>query len=244
MRILTIIPCYNEAASLPRLIQQLRGVPTEHALHLAVINDCSTDDTGMIATEMADVAIQLPVNVGIGGTVQTGLLYASAHGYDAAIQVDGDGQHPSDQIPLLIQHWIDTKADVVIGSRFLEKKGFQSSALRRFGIRFLSNWLRFLTGKKIYDVTSGFRLFGRKAIEQSADAYPDEYPEPESLILFAHTGLHVEEVPVQMNPRQGGRSSIQYITQLYYIVKVTLAMFFTHLKYCWHGTHPTPHHSH
>lgn len=242
MRILILIPCYNEAAALPTLLEKLRSIPTEHSLHFAVINDCSTDDTGKIASQMADVAIHLPVNVGIGGAVQTGLLYAATYGYEAAIQVDGDGQHPPEQIPLLIQHWMNTKADVVVGSRFLDKKGFQSSALRRSGIRYLSTWLRLLTGKKILDVTSGFRLFGKTALQLAAHDYPDEYPEPECLIVFAHADLRIEEVPVQMIERQGGHSSIRYLTQLYYMAKVTLAMLFTHLKYRRYGSHPTSHH--
>ena len=174
--------------------------------------------------------LDLPVNLGIGGAVQTGIRYARDNNFDLAIQLDGDGQHPPKELAKLINYHNQTGANVVIGSRFLEKEGFQSSFARRLGIQYF-HWLnRIMTGQAIYDSTSGFRLFDRKAIELAAASYPDEYPEPESLVVFSKAGLKVAEVAVVMAARQGGQSSIRSFGSLYYCIKVTLAMFFSFIR--------------
>lgn len=231
-KLLIIIPCFNEEASIAFLLNELKQlvVPNTFELSVAVINDCSKDNTALIAEKLSVVVINLPVNLGIGGAMQTGYKYAWENNFDLAVQMDGDGQHPPAELNKLLQYWQHTNANVVIGSRFLIKQGFQSSALRRWGISYF-HWLnKFFTGIHIYDSTSGFRLFDRKAIELAVQYYPDEYPEPESIVVFAKSGLSIHETPVIMKERQGGKSSIQYFSQLYYIVKVSIAMFFSFIR--------------
>src|SRR5437588_12175176 len=217
-KVLIVIPCYNEEASLPSLLLELLStvLPNGYKLETAVINDCSKDNSSAVALQNGATVIDLPVNLGIGGAVQTGIRYALEQGYDIAIQLDGDGQHPPKELPKLISYHLETGANVVIGSRFLQKEGFQSSFARRLGIRYF-HWVnRLMTGLQIYDSTSGFRLFDRKAIELAAFNYPDEYPEPESLVVFSKAGLKIAEVAVIMEARQGGQSSIRSFGSLYY----------------------------
>ncbi|MBS1587069.1 MAG: glycosyltransferase family 2 protein [Bacteroidetes bacterium] len=229
-RILIIIPCYNEEASLPSLVRELRAVTGYHISILAV-NDCSVDNTAEVIAQCSVNALHLPVNLGIGGAMQSGFLYARENGFDIAIQVDGDGQHPPSELHKLIEHHLANGTNVVIGSRFLSASAFRSTPMRRIGIRYLHFLSRLLTGKKIYDGTSGFRLFDRKAIEVAAELYPDEYPEPESLVMFSKAGLSIEEVAVDMRPRQGGISSIRNFASFYYIVKVSIAMCYSFIRH-------------
>jgi glycosyltransferase involved in cell wall biosynthesis len=230
-QLLIIIPCYNEQAALPLLLAILNNVSIPgYVLTPLVINDCSTDDTYAIAKQHNVKVIDLPINLGIGGAVQSGLLYASQYNYDLAVQMDGDGQHPPKELYKLVDLYENTNANLVIGSRFIEKDGFQSSFTRRLGIGYF-HWLnKVFTGLHIYDSTSGFRLFDRKAIELAAAYYPDEYPEPESLVYFAKAGLSIKETPVIMASRMGGQSSIRNFASLYYCIKVTLAMFFSAIR--------------
>ncbi|MGZ3945569.1 MAG: glycosyltransferase family 2 protein, partial [Mucilaginibacter sp.] len=220
-KVLIVIPCYNEEASLPSLLPELLSttLPNGYQLEALIVNDCSKDNTSAVAKKHKATVVDLPINLGIGGAVQTGILYARDNNFDIAIQLDGDGQHPPKELPKLISHHLETGANVVIGSRFLEKEGFQSSFARRLGIKYF-HWVnRLLTGLQIYDSTSGFRLFDRKAIELAAVNYPDEYPEPESLVVFSKAGLKIAEVAVVMAPRQGGQSSIRSFGSLYYCFK-------------------------
>lgn len=231
-RVLIVIPCYNEEASLPVVLQELQQtvLPGSWKLDVVVINDCSKDNTSMVARMHRATVIDLPVNLGIGGAVQTGIRYARDNGFDLAIQLDGDGQHPPKELEKMISFHMETGANVVIGSRFLEKEGFQSSFARRLGISYF-HWLnRLFTGMHIYDSTSGFRLFDRAAIEVAAANYPDEYPEPESLVTFSKAGLKIMETPVVMSHRLGGQSSIRSFVSLYYCFKVTLAMLFSFIR--------------
>ncbi len=231
-KVLIVIPCYNEEASLPSLLPELLStvLPNGYQLEALIVNDCSKDNTSDVAKKYKAMVIDLPVNLGIGGAVQTGIRYALEQGFDIAIQLDGDGQHPPKELPKLISHHIETGANVVIGSRFLEKEGFQSSFARRLGIKYF-HWVnRLMTGLQIYDSTSGFRLFDRKAIEMAAFNYPDEYPEPESLVVFSKAGLKIAEVAVIMEARQGGQSSIRSFGSLYYCFKVSLAMLFSFIR--------------
>jgi len=232
VNILIIIPCFNEQASLPKLIADLGKLklPENYNLNVCVINDCSTDDTRNVAKKLNVTLIDLPVNLGIGGAVQSGLKYALLNDYDLAVQMDGDGQHPPAELQKMIICYEKTGANLVIGSRFLIKEGFQSSFLRRLGITYFHLLNRFFTGKSIYDSTSGFRLFDRKAIQLSARYYPDDYPEPESLVFFSKAGLAIQETPVIMVHRSGGQSSIRSFTSFYYCVKVTLSMFFSFIR--------------
>jgi glycosyltransferase involved in cell wall biosynthesis len=231
-KVLIVIPCYNEEASLPSLLPELLStiLPNGYQLEALIVNDCSKDNTSAVAKKYKATVIDLPINLGIGGAVQTGIRYALEQGFDIAIQLDGDGQHPPKELPKLINHHLETGANIVIGSRFLEKEGFQSSFTRRLGIKYFHWVTRLMTGLQIYDSTSGFRLFDRKAIEMAAFNYPDEYPEPESLVVFSKAGLKIAEVAVIMEARQGGQSSIRSFGSLYYCFKVSLAMLFSFIR--------------
>lgn len=203
-KILIIIPCYNEAESLPILAAELKrlSVPDEYEIIPLVVNDCSKDDTAKIAKELGFKVLNLPNNLGIGGAVQTGIKYAWRNQFDFVVQMDGDGQHPPDELIKILDAAKSQQADVVIGSRFIEKKGFQSSFLRRLGIKYFFSLNYMLTKTKIYDSTSGYRLLGKKAMAIAVKYYPDDYPEPESLVFFARAGLKIIETPIIMRLRQ------------------------------------------
>jgi glycosyltransferase involved in cell wall biosynthesis len=219
MKVLVIIPSYNEEKNLPILLDKL----SHYNYDFLVINDCSTDDTVNVLKNSNVHFLDLPINLGIGGTVQTGYKYAYLHGYDAAVQVDGDGQHNPEYIQALIQG-INEGADMVIGSRFLEYKGFQSSASRRAGKSFLGFLIKLLSGVKVTDPTSGFRACNRKVLRIFAKSYPSDYPEPETIIQVAKRKYIIKEVPVIMNERSAGISSIGIFKSFYYMVKVSLSI--------------------
>lgn len=224
MKILVIIPAYNEAGNLPGLFEELKA--SEENFDVLVINDCSNDDTEKVCRKNNVKVISLPANLGIGGAVQTGYKYALRHGYDIAVQVDGDGQHDPRYIKLLVQK-IKEGCDLCIGSRFIGNGGFRSSKARRMGIRYFSWLIEFLTGKHVTDPTSGFRACSRKAIRLFADDYPKDYPEPETIMTVLRNNLRICEVPVTMRPRANGNSSISCIKAIYYMIKVTLAIIIT-----------------
>lgn len=230
--ILFILPCYNEEKALPALLKSLQNVCAQLSLktEIVVVNDHSTDQTPNIAREAGISLLDLPVNCGIGAAMQTAFKYAIDKEFDFAMQVDGDGQHPPKEIQKLIQAQQQSNSDVIIGSRFIEKKGYQSSTLRRIGINYLSLVNLLYTNKLVADTTSGFRLYNKKALLKVAENYPDEYPEPQSIIDFHKAGLTVKEVPVLMAERQGGQSSIRNFHQLYYLFKVTISMFFSFIR--------------
>ena len=222
MKTLVIIPAYNEAGNIERTVDDLtKNAPD---VDIMIINDCSTDRTKEILRENNFPFLDLPINLGIGGGVQTGYLYALAHGYDIAIQFDGDGQHDAKYLERLIAPIESGEADVVIGSRFIQKEGFQSSAMRRLGINFLSNLIYLLCGVKVYDVTSGMRAVNRKMIAQFAEQYAQDYPEPEAILLSGMVGAKIIEVPVQMRERMAGKSSISMVKSIYYMIKVSIAL--------------------
>ncbi|MBA4853025.1 glycosyltransferase family 2 protein [Emticicia sp. BO119] len=229
-KLLIIIPCFNEEVSIAQLLTELLSLKLPYRLCIAVVNDCSTDNSLSVIQPFNIVVLNLPVNLGIGGAMQTGYKYASRHNYDLAVQMDGDGQHPPSQLAKLLDHYKKTNANIVIGSRFISKEGFQSSFLRRSGIAYFHRLNQLFTGKRILDITSGFRLFDEKAIRIAANSYPDEYPEPESLVAFAKAGLTIDEIAVVMKERQGGQSSISSFSGIYYMIKVSIAMFFAYIR--------------
>lgn len=222
LRILIIIPAYNEAANIEKVIESLqKNVPQMDYL---IINDCSNDNTVMLCKKNHYNFISLPINLGIGGGVQTGYKYALDYNYDIAIQHDGDGQHDSRYIEEVIQPIINGQADIVIGSRFIEREGFQSSRIRRFGICFLSKLIQLCCGTKIKDVTSGFRAVNQEYIRFYAFEYPSDYPEPEAIVSASLRGARIQEIPVKMQERENGVSSINLIRSVYYMIKVSLAV--------------------
>lgn len=222
MKTLIMIPAYNERNTLKALIDDI-SVKCPEADYV-VINDCSSDDTEEVLRDMGATYVSASVNLGIGGAVQTGYRYAAQNGYDIAIQVDGDGQHDVAYVKDMVSLIESGEADVVIGSRFIEKEGFQSSGARRMGIRFLSGLIRVMSGTKVKDVTSGFRAVNRHYIEVFADSYPDDYPEPEVVVISALSGARIKEIPVIMRERTDGVSSINMKKSVYYMIKVSIAI--------------------
>jgi len=230
MKVLVIIPAFNEAANITQVITSLYAeCPTADLL---VVNDGSLDQTGQQAekTGLARV-INLPCNLGIGGAVQTGFLFACLHGYDVALQFDGDGQHLAAEIPLLLEPLYKDEADVVIGSRFcFNSQGFKSSPLRRIGIKIFSLLNSLLIKQKITDNTSGFRAYNKKSFTFLAELYPADFPEPEAVIMLGKNGFRIREVASRMRERQGGQSSIRGFGSAYYMLKVLLGIFMGALR--------------
>jgi glycosyltransferase involved in cell wall biosynthesis len=222
MRIAAIVPAFNEARNLPRLAERFRS--TARPCDVCVVDDGSSDDTARVAASLGWTVLRLPLNLGIGGAVQAGYLWAWEGGYDVAVQIDGDGQHDPAQLDALLAPIASGRADVVIGSRFLSAGGFQSTAVRRMGIAYLSWFLRLRCGARVTDPTSGFRAANRDALDLFARYYPSDYPEPEAIALACRAGLRIAEVPVRMHERTHGRSSINAARTLYYLVKVSLAL--------------------
>lgn len=221
-KVLLIIPAYNEEASISKTIEQ---IPATY--DYIVINDGSTDRTQQILEQNHYRHIDLISNLGIGGAVQTGYKYAHKMGYDIAIQFDADGQHDISYLPDLIQPITQNHADLVIGSCFVNKslKNQRSSKIRRFGIHFLSNFIKLFSGKRIHDPTSGFRAASREVIANFAHNYPLEYPEPVSNFeLLKFSKFKIKEVPVKMNKRAAGKSSISTWKTLYAAINVMLSI--------------------
>ena len=229
MKCLIIIPAYNEAANIEKVINNI--VQNYPQYDYVIINDGSTDKTAEVCANAGYQVLNLPINMGIGGAVQTGYRYAKKNNYDAAVQIDGDGQHDVDFLEDMLKLLETGEADVVIGSRFVQKEGFQSSQIRRVGIRFLSILARILTGVQIRDITSGYRVVNRRFIEIYANDYPADYPEPEAMIIAAVHGGIIKEYPVVMRERENGTSSITFKKSVYYMIKVTLAMLVRRLSF-------------
>lgn len=228
MKIIIIVPAYNEEESLPGVVRDLREhIPSADIL---VVNDGSHDGTARIARGMNVAVLDLPFNLGIGGAVQAGYRYAERNAYDAAVQFDGDGQHVAGEIKKLLEPIATGKADLVIGSRFLHPGGYRAPVFRKLGIGIFSVVLSRILGMAMTDCTSGFRAANRRAIEFFGRMYPDDYPEVESLVLMHKIGLRMTEVPVAMRERTSGRSSITPIRSIYYMTKVLMAIFIDLLK--------------
>lgn len=223
LKVLLIIPAYNEAKNLYSLVESIRQVDAIQ-LDFIIINDCSTDNTIKICDKYNFPTIHLPCNLGIGGAVQTGYKYAHEHAYDIAVQIDGDGQHRPEYVAELIKPIIENKADMSIGSRYLTKQGFQSSFMRRIGINYFSHLLFYVTKQRITDPTSGFRACNAEVIELFAKRYPVDYPEPEAIMYLKRHNYRITEVSVEMQARLEGQSSINALKSIYYMAKVSLAI--------------------
>lgn len=226
---LVIVPAFNESGNISAVISSIKE--KSPGLSILVIDDCSTDGTAALAAAQGAPVISLPFNLGIGGAVQTGFQYARAHGYDAAVQFDGDGQHDAGYIKDILEPVLSGKLDLCIGSRFIPgKNSFRSSFFRRMGIRFFSWLIGFMAGQKLTDPTSGFRAVGASAISLYAAHYPVDFPEPESIVVAKRHNLRIGEVPACMHPRLHGSSSIQLLKSGYYMFKVTLAIILCVMK--------------
>lgn len=229
MKPLLIIPAYNEGANIEKVVDNI--IENYPQYDYIVVNDGSKDNTAGICRKRDYSFIDLPINLGIGGAVQAGYRYAKRNGYQIAVQVDGDGQHDIAYVEKVIRPIQNGEADVVIGSRFIDNQGFQSSASRRAGIHFLSALIKLCTWKRIKDVTSGFRAVNEKFIRIYADDYPSDYPEPEAIVSAVMNRGIVKEVPVVMKERESGKSSINFTRSLYYMIKVSLAIIICRISY-------------
>lgn len=241
MRVAVIIPCFNEEANVLQLYTEIKSIIFSKSFYVEpiFINDCSEDNTKHVLQENNIPHIDLPVNLGIGGAVQTGFKYALRNGFDIAVQMDGDGQHPPCELEKILIPFCNNEADIVIGSRYITNEGFQSSGLRRFGINYFKKLNQFLVGIEVNDSTSGYRALNRKVLEIVANYYPDEYPEPETIVLFTLNHLKIKEVPVVMRERQGGQSSIRAYKTIYYMFKVTLGTIFLYIRLKFNGKRHT-----
>lgn len=228
-KILIIVPAYNEKDNIARTVGELNSLKL--SLTVLVVDDGSGDGTGGEAARSGALVVSLPFNTGIGGAVQTGFKFALQGGFDVAVQVDGDGQHDVAYLEKLLKPVLDRESDLAIGSRFLPPYlGYRSSFIRRIGINFFARLISMLTGFKITDPTSGFRAYSPKMIKAFASYYPQDFPEPEAIMVARRLGARLIEVPVQMRKRMGGRSSIRYLKTLYYLVKVTFAILLDMVK--------------
>ncbi len=226
-RILVIIPAYNEERSLPKVIAGIRKFP---GIDIVVINDGSKDDTSAAARNAGVNVIDLPFNLGIGGAVQTGYLFAFKNGYDVAVQVDADGQHNPGDLLKITGPVIDGAADMVVGSRYIESTGYKTPLARKLGMLIFSAVVSFINGQPLHDTTSGYRAVSKRVIQFFVDNYPTDYPEVEALVLLKRNGFTIQEVPVTMAHRVHGESSITPVKSVYYMIKVLLALFMNLLR--------------
>lgn len=218
VKVIVIIPAFNEEDS---IVQTLENIKAATYIDYIVINDGSTDQTSRLLDTHRINHIDLPINLGIGGAMQTGYRYALNHGYDYAIQLDADGQHNPSDLVNLVEEITRTKFDMIIGSRFVEKSAYRGSLPRRIGIYYFYRFIHILTRLKITDPTSGYRIVNRKVIESFSNYYPTDFPEVEVLVNLARRNFKIKEIKVEMNQRQGGKSSITPKKSVYYMFKVT-----------------------
>ncbi|MDF2592704.1 MAG: glycosyl transferase family protein [Clostridia bacterium] len=225
MKRLVIIPAYNEERNIKCVVDSIKTSGLD--VDIVVVNDGSIDDTSKASKEAGVRVIDLPINLGIGGAVQAGFIYAYQMDYDVAIQVDGDGQHDVKDLSKLIKAIENQEADLIIGSRFVEKSNYKPSITRNLGINFFSKLVSLLIKYTITDTTSGYRCIGKAAISLFAEYYPMDYPEVETIVYAHKMGLKVKEISVDMNPRLSGKSSISLLDGLYYLIKVTIMLLVT-----------------
>ena len=223
VRRLAIVPAFNEAACVGRVIEEIRAADGE--MEIVVVDDGSTDGTAAVARAQGAHVVRLPFNLGIGGAVQTGYRYALKHGFDLAVQVDGDGQHDAGEIAALVAPVLAGKADLAVGSRFAGAGDYRAPLARGLGIRLFARTISLIVGQRVTDTTSGFRAANRRAIALFAEDYPHDYPEVETTVMVVRERLRLVEVPVRMRERAAGRSSITAGRSVYYMAKVSVALF-------------------
>ena len=228
-RIVAIVPAYNEAGAIGGVVDAIRAANA--LFDVVVVDDGSYDETGVIARSRGAAVVTLPYNIGIGGTVQTGFKYALERGYETAVRLDGDGQHDPGELQKLLGPIERGEADIVTGSRFVEGSGdYRPPLARRIGIIWFARIVSLLTRQRVTDTTSGFQALNRKGIALFAGDYPSDYPEVEATVLVFKHRLRLVEVPVTMRERETGQSSITFVRSIYYVAKVTLALFMAMLR--------------
>jgi len=231
LKYLAIVPAFNEGESIAQVCNHLlRALPQ---FDVVVIDDGSSDETARLVPPQARV-VSLPFNSGIGAAMQTGYRFAAVNGYDVAVQVDGDGQHRPAEVVRLVQHLLANNLDLVVGSRFLERKSYRQTIVRQFGAWVLKKMLWILSGGlETTDCTSGFRAASRRTIEAFAHWYPEDYPEPEVILLLHRAGFRTGELGVKMRRRKGGSSSIGLISGLFYVFKVGVCLLLDTIRKPW-----------
>lgn len=230
-RTIIIIPAYNEEKNIIKVINSLKNENPDW--DIIVINDGSIDKTYQLAESTGKAfVVDLPLNLGIGGAVQTGFIFADRNNYDFAVQFDGDGQHIASEIPKILEPIISGSYDVVIGSRFLSDNSdsWKSSLPRRIGIKIFQIINSILIKQPITDNTSGFRAYNKRAIKLLSQVYPQDYPEPEAVIILGRYRMKIGENAVQMLERTGGKSSINAFNSIYYMIKVILSILITYVR--------------
>jgi glycosyltransferase involved in cell wall biosynthesis len=226
-RVLVAIPAYGEEKSIGGIVSSIRRtLPYD----IVVVNDGSSDGTSAAARDAGAVTLDLPCNLGIGGALQTAYLFARVHGYDALMRIDADGQHETEDIPRVLEPVLRGQTDAAIGSRFLGRDEYRVSIPRIFGIRFFRWLVRWNTGYRVTDPTSGFFAINRRLIEFYARHYPSDYPEVDAYIIMHRLKARTMEVPVRMYERTEGKSSITMYRAVYYMVKVTLSFLINRIR--------------
>ena len=223
LRTVVIVPALNEEQTVGRVVDELRAFDPE--LEVVVIDDGSTDGTALVAAQHGAQVIRLPFNLGVGGAMQTGFRYAFQAGFDAAVQVDGDGQHDPAELPKLLVPLQQDRADIVVGSRFAGTRTYRAPFFRRLGIALFARTISLIARQRVTDTTSGFRAMNRHGIALFAADYPHDYPEVEATVMVVRHELRLLEVSVEMRYRVAGRSSITASNSAYYMIKVLLAIF-------------------
>jgi hypothetical protein len=237
-RCMVIVPVFNERGSVGKVVSRLRQALPD--FDVLVIDDGSTDDT-LRQIPAGVTVVSLPFNLGIGGAMQTGYRYAALHGYDVAVQVDGDGQHRPSEVRRLVDCVLHGGVDLAVGSRFLEPTKYRQSFVRRVGAGMLRLLIKLLTGLSITDCTSGFRAANRRVIRAFAHWYPEDYPEPEVILLLHRAGYSIGEFSVRMRQRRVGQSSIGLLGGLFYVLKVTTCLMLDTMRAPWpHEKFGTP----
>jgi hypothetical protein len=228
-RTVAVVPAYNEAGAIGRVVDEIRAF--DPSFDVVVVDDASSDDTTAVAQAHGATVLRLPFNVGIGGAVQTGFRYALGEGYDRAVRLDGDGQHDASELGRLLRPIESGEANLVIGSRFVDRGGsYRPPLARRLGIRVFARLVSLLGGQRVTDTTSGFLALDRVGIELFASEYPHDYPEVEATLVALRSGLRLSQVQVEMRERETGSSSITFVRSLYYMVKVMLALLVASLR--------------
>lgn len=229
MKTLVVIPAYNEEKNISRVINEIKKFETSS--DVLVVDDGSQDKTAFIAQEGGEAeVIRLPHNLGVGGAVQTAFKYAKDRNYELIVRVDGDGQHRAESIALLKKPILEGKADMVIGSRFLSKERPRSVLSRRIGQKIIGFLITLLSGQKITDAVSGFRCYGKNTVDLLVKYYPNDYPEPEEIILLKKNRFRIKEVAVLMREREDGVSSVTFLKSIYLGIKVFLAILIAILR--------------
>lgn len=223
LRRVAIVPALNEAETVASVVEEIRRF--DQGFEVVVVDDGSTDETTERALDAGAKVLRLPLNLGIGGAMQAGYVFALEGDFDLAVQVDGDGQHDPSELGRLLEPVLDDRADMVIGSRFTGPRTYRAPIGRSLGIRLFAAIVSLRVRQRMTDTTSGFRAVNRRGIHVFAGDYPHDYPEVETVVTAARGGLRICEVPVQMRLRSAGRSSITNVGAVYYVVKVLLALF-------------------